>query len=425
MKELTLSNSCMAFFKILFPLFPLLSLLHLGKYLFYPIVIIFMLFWLIIMIHDRDFKVPSLNDALPLFLFYSALASSLISAKYPRETFEKLASFGLLVWCAYLAMPLFAKGFRKWFLNLSTYMYLVILLCFTYILISFGEIKYSEAVVEDIGFFSPTSMAMIVGYYPFYIYMLVTRKHNFLITAIIAVTLPILMLVAGNRSAFILLGLGSVFCFLGMARNKVSSLKYLAIATVLFAGMASLAYMTIPAAKTSMRFVLERSFHSSLLDVETPTANVGKLLNKQKNLPDRDRILLLLLAYEIVREHPLSGIGFHGTKNFMESRFGYGRISHNIIVTAWAEGGLISLLAFLFLTIVCYSRILKSRKLVKKVNRDDYLFLSAALISLTLMLLHAMFQPQEFNPIFLLVIALALSSRKFILKKRREVRGPV
>ena len=398
------------FFQIVIPLFPLFYLLKLGD-IFYSIIIISFFLWLIGKIIRKEFKIRYLKIGFPFYAWYFTFLLSLLWAKYPIETLEKLVSFSLWVWVLYISIQLFSSGKRYWFLKLSTSMYFVVLICFVYILFMYGGVKFGTSITEEIGFFSPTGLAIITAYYPYLLYMFFQKRHNQWVLLSVILSIPFLVLISGNRSSILLSVLGTILFIILISKNLLKTAKLIFVSCLIFIVVGSLIYYTIPAAKISLSATVNRTIHSSLFTFSSTSISDRKIMDYEENIPDQDRVLMFILAYEIIKSNPLTGIGFHGFKSQMEERFGHGRISHNLIITSWAEGGILSLITFLLLVLVCYIRLFRSRTVSKKLQyRDGFLFYSSAITSFTLVLVHGMVQPQEYNPMFYFNIAIALTS---------------
>ena len=279
----------------------------------------------------------------------------------------------------------------------------------------YGGVKFGTSITEEIGFFSPTGLAIITAYYPYLLYMFFQKRLNQWVLLSVILSIPFLVLISGNRSSILLIVLGTILFIILISKNLLKTAKLIFISCLIFIVVATLIYYTIPAAKTSLSATVNRTIHSSLFTFSSTAISDSKIMDYEENIPDQDRVLMFILAYEIIKSNPLTGIGFHGFKSQMEERFGHGRISHNLIITSWAEGGIVSLVTFLLLVLVCYIKLFRSRIVSKKrCHRDDFLFYSSAITSFTLVILHGMVQPQEYNPMFYFNIALALTSLSLV-----------
>ncbi len=135
--------------------------------------------------------------------------------------------------------------------------------------------------------------------------------------------------------------------------------------------------------------------------------------------PDFRRAQMYYEGINAIREAPLLGIGFHGLKPFVEERdrYGGGVISHNLVITAWGELGVlgISVCVWLFWSnIAGLMRLVKNRYL----DHNRRQLVAATLVALLLLLVQAQFRPFFSNPLAPILFAQSYS----IIRSARESR---
>jgi O-antigen ligase len=151
----------------------------------------------------------------------------------------------------------------------------------------------------------------------------------------------------------------------------------------------------------SFNIVVKRIIESSLLQ------NIVQLAPEKGTL-DYGRSVMYVTGVNAIKNNPITGIGFMGLSKKIEESYGFQMVSHNIIITAWGEMGILGLFSFLWITILAVYRLHKLRRHFLKVNRYEYYFYSATIVSLFVAILHAQFRPQLSNPIFSIILGIAI-----------------
>jgi O-antigen ligase len=146
--------------------------------------------------------------------------------------------------------------------------------------------------------------------------------------------------------------------------------------------------------------VLERFRESQLLQLEFDVEESGG---------DFGRAIMLLEAYNIVTTDPLTGIGYNTFKPYIESRYSFGVISHNILLSIWGEMGIFGFVTFVGMVSTAFRLAGKGQKGARsRGDTERWLFLGASKAALVLLLVHAMVRPQLTNPALWIVVAACL-----------------
>jgi len=350
----------------------------------------------------RKINVCSFLCAKSIYLFFCVVWISYKWALYPKETLIRAAIYMIFPWFFWLVHTLLLSGKRKWLkLALMSLPYLIFCI---YIIfwIKYGAVRATSYVMkEEVGSFSNTAPAILLASLPYLFCFLMTDRKRWLLY-LGGVTLTILIVfMSGGRAAYLMLLLALSSITILMRRDLISGLSLLTKIVVILFLLACVTVSVLGYKKTigqvALRF--QQTEVPQLEDAPT-RGEVG----------DYGRLLMYYAGLQVIKQHPLTGIGFYGFSKYVEEIFGVSVISHNIVFTVWGELGLPGLLVFFWIVISGFVKLWRARASKELVKSEEFFFYSASFISFGVLLTHALFRPQLTNPLLYVVLAVAFST---------------
>lgn len=348
---------------------------------------------LLCLIGGLNLNARRLAAGMPAFLLFALMWLSLLWSDYPEETFFRAqVAMGFL--CLFtLALLAFQRGSFRWFFRTCIILPYICLGAFMAVLALFGSIRVASPTQADaVGSFSNLAPALALLCLPFLIYLFRGGGGSRLAVGGSMVSVIAVTLLSQSRGAYLMLGVTLVLIVLLFGRG-VNVKAASAIKLLFVAGFALLIIVVAGGYENTFGAVAERFQASQILDLDS-TATAGEA--------DYSRQAMYLGGIETIRDEPLTGIGYGGLAERMNDAYGFRLASHNLILTAWGEMGLLGLLLFIWLTSATVSRAWESRRQSE--------FYRAALVAVIVALLHAQIRPQLENPMFWVVLAVALAA---------------
>jgi hypothetical protein len=385
-------------------LFPILNIFGLNNIIFFPFVCMVIIFWIFARAKriERNFFIL----LMPIMLFYCFFWLSLF---HPYDLFSSVKS--LINWGLLLLLSAITARYGHYdptsiikasILNIciSTFFFVIFFLIY-------GGVKFSPKFFEVFGFFSPSITAAIISAIPYVVYGYLRKIINITQFSLLTVFVLIVAVIGANRA--------SILIFIAMAMTYIASKSFTLKSFVTPAIMGFFLIVVfflmisfIPKLHDSFAMVSRRITETALLKLNPKDMNISHV-DINSDVPDELRVMMFVLAISIIKKDFIMGIGFHNFKPFMESKLGEGILSHNLIVTAWAEGGIFPFITLILMVFLAYYRTLPQYFNARKKSERKFYF-AAVLSSLTVSLVHSMVQPEEYNLFFLFTLALALLS---------------
>lgn len=174
-------------------------------------------------------------------------------------------------------------------------------------------------------------------------------------------------------------------------------------------GVASLFVLAI------LPFVMYLIFPSFKNKIGYIRYSISQMGNKEKeaNISDEGRLISYQYAFEIIREHPIAGIGLGDVYGQMKERYdrdfqekeAVTLLPHNQFLMAGVAVGVLGILYLLIMQVSIY-------RLVKK---NDFLYLSFCIIMFFAMMIEPLYETQYGTCIFLFFLLLLMKRSKYYL----------
>ena len=350
-----------------------------------------------------------LKSLAPLLALMGALYLSLNRTHLAIDVLIPLINQSFLFVFALMSAHLFVRTDTAWVFQQVLLAAALLVAISVALFLAFGTIRPETISVGEVtGSFSNKLTAVNLLLLPFAVlgWKLFPRQRLYWQLALFGLTVTVLA--AESRAGLILLVIGYGLCFRWFEQRAARRLAVYLIG----AFMAAVILLAAPVLPGGDKITepLERLSHlstfSDLAQMGRPPPNVLRT----ESLPDIRRAVMYYEGVKAVREHPVTGVGYRGIKQRMEEYYGVGVISHNIILTAWGEFGLVGLLALIATGL---GTVLRCRRFIRLARRAGdsqiFYFCQAMLTALLLGWIHAMARPQESNFLFMSLVAVALA----------------
>lgn len=394
-----------AFLIILFALYPVFILFWYKGY--FITISLLISAALILDIISSPGKVWFDKTPIVCYFFFLLPLITTIWSKYPDETLWRgtisIANIGIF----YLFHRTSKKNRRQTISQLAPLIIFTISVTFLIIYIEYGTVRAtSREMKELVGSIANAGTAMALPCLPYLVAPGIVKNSTIRMSGIIACIFTVLL--SQSRGAFLLL----ILLIPLLTIYYPASLRYRLNQLIKFFVVSSL---TIWVAHIQMdsyhlfQSTKDRFSTSQILDLATN-------LTPDKQRGDYGRAIIITEGISAIKEHPLLGIGYGGMSKFIEERQGHGRVSHNIIITAWGEMGVIGLISLIWLFFILYFHLYKYIK-DKSELLEDRMLACATLTSLTIIFLHAQLRPFFSNPVVPIILAQAYS----FIKRTRKI----
>ncbi|MCS3668729.1 hypothetical protein GGP77_002980 [Salinibacter ruber] len=310
-----------------------------------------------------------------------------------------LIAFGVIFAVSHV---IFIKKDIRWIYSISMYSTVIFSLIFLLILATFGSVRVSGRTGDLVGAMSNRIPAVILPFGP-YLYVMWKMKKNRMYVLLSSILLIFIVFASESRAAY-----GIIFSYLVLipyftSRRLLRVVKRTAALSLIGVIAGTGLYLLL--GPQFLQSVLERFSDSQLLQLELSTLTESE--------GDFGRAVMFLETYNIVEEDPLIGIGYNTFKEYMKSRYTFGRISHNIVLSVWGEMGIFGLITFVGMVSTAFWYAKKGQIGARsRGETEQRLFLGASRAALTILLIHAMFRPQLTNPTLWIVLAACLGVGK-------------
>lgn len=169
-----------------------------------------------------------------------------------------------------------------------------------------------------------------------------------------------------------------------------------------------------------------------VLSTPNPVSSRVKTIFDPNFGSNRERIYIWKAAIEMIKDHPIAGIGkgnwgdaakvyfpkFKGEFQFDDAAYAH---AHNVFLTCWAETGIIGLSLFLSFWLTVARTIYKGRAVMEK-GGFDYALLAGSLAALGNLFIAGMFENNFGSSIILLLLSLLIG---LSLSAAKEYQGEV
>lgn len=284
--------------------------------------------------------------------------------------------------------------------------FLILILAFSvvslFLYLNFGAIRADSSIMkETTGAFSNIAAAACLYSLAFLIPTKRSSKY-FLIFSFTTISAIAIIIISESRSALLLSFLFFMVTITFMpGQRRQRGIKVVSIFSTFIFGFAFLSYLL--AGTELLTPVIERLLSSQLLG----TGGFAEaVLDPDKEADDYKRTLMYAGGYDLIKNYWVFGAGFGVLKVSMESTFGVGAISHNWIITALGELGIIGIGTMLAITIMVFR---ENFKIIANLHRPLGFRILAfqLLIVYSSLLLQGLSRPLFMNPLFSVVLGLA------------------
>ena len=387
------------FIIIFFCLYPLLDITR-NAWLFYGLVYS-AVFFLFIVNLEKGYVVRKLpREALPLlFLFLWFILSSSWS-NHPIHSFiTGIKTFGFMI-VSLLAIEVFRqKGFKSLWVISIIFSYGIFFIFF-YIFLKYGAVRQfgNPEMKSFVNFFSNKGTAIIIPCVPIVLYCLKMKIFNRLLSIGALASCYISISLSESRASLVLIILATFGTIFAISENIKILFRYVCY-SVIFIVLIFVVINSMEETNDLTKRVSSRFSNSALLSNESV----------EDGIQDYERIMMFIVAKDIIEQDPFWGVGYENFGFFMEKIYGSFVVSHNLIITTWAETGLMGLGFFVWLLLECGKNIRRQRRRFAEYHIKAPPFYGVLFVALALVLIHGMVRPQLNNPMFYLIIAACLS----------------
>lgn len=291
---------------------------------------------------------------------------------------------------------IFLNNKIEWFYKLVVVIPILYGVIFIGILLTFGTVRPEGRYVhESIGSISNHIPAIALPTLP-YLYVLWKKGYRRGLVFICVLFLLFIAVISESRAAYGLLVGYCVLIPLFTTQSLQSATRQIISAMIIVAIVGGAVYSF--AGQETVGSVIERFSDSQLLQ--------GNFSIRDEDAQDFVRIVMISETANIIYGDPLTGIGYRTFKEYMISKYGFGIISHNILLTTWGEMGILGFITFLGVITGAFrkaSRVQKRARIQK--HFDHWEFMAATKAALVVVLLHALVRPQLTNPMLFIILA--------------------
>lgn len=339
---------------------------------------------------DKKLHVNRLE--LPAYVFFLLPIVTALWSQYPDKTLWRGSLVLVNVGIFYLAMRASSGSMYRLISSVAKIAPLAFAIAFAMIFHEYGSVR-----VKAVGSLCNVGAAIVVLCVPYLLAQLALTPRKVILYLCLVASVFVVLL-SGSRGGYLALAMTFLFTFLlfpGTLRSRlVKTFSWMLLAFVLGIGVV-FAY----GASHTISLMSKRLSHSQFFNVssyERPSRVHGV---------DRQRFLMFRAAVKAVRAHPVLGIGYGSLKSYdRDHRYGFVQVSHNLLVTAWAEMGIPGMAVLAWLLWSTFGSLIRVRR------EGDLLFrymVAATLTALTVAVIHAQFRPLYSNPMFAMLLAQA------------------
>jgi O-antigen ligase len=349
----------------------------------------------------KHFPFKHIFDALPVYFFFAIMFISYFWALYPIVTIWSSSISLIFLWIFEATRIASYRKSRSWLHSLVILLPYVYLGLFSIIITKYGTVRPDSSEIRNVVHsFSDLGPAILELCFPYLIYIWMSQKNKrklLIIGSFISVIL--VTIISESRAAYALLLVNSFFIAILFGRNFTSKVRYM-----LWFG----SYLGLISLVAILVFGYNRTIGST---IERFKGSHVQMFGDQpdKRAYDYVRAVMYYEGLHIIKEYPLTGIGFGGLGPHIEATYGFFLISHNIFITAWGELGIVGLLLFLYIVISAFVRLWRMRNISLNVNITDFYFYSSTLVALIVAVLHAQFRQQLNNPFIYVIFGISFS----------------
>lgn len=402
------------FFIAIFPVFKVVGLV---KFLFFPAIAGCIVLWFVFMVLYYDGKVLCLKDFFPYLLFFMALALSVIPALSKLQCVIDLVAYFAWIWIAFMAGQRAFLGKKMWLVIAVVLLVISIFLINVVIYIKFGTVRQTSAdMTELVGFFGNVGSAIVVTCLPFMFYAYVQRKISRSISVFIIFLAFAVIGLSQSRGALIFSLLSIFLSILFASKGIVKFFKNVLFSAVGVLIISSTLFYSNENFSNFINITVSRIVDSRFVSGDTEFDG-----NEVKN--DIERIIMFETAAVAVAENPVMGIGYSCFPYFMEKKVGKYQESHSLLITVFAEAGVIGLVCYIYFLFECVTRLMRTRKKYLQFwDNDNYLFYPMVLASLIVGVMNALIRVPRNNPILFMNYGIALVSlSEFSFRKKKYI----
>lgn len=277
---------------------------------------------------------------------------------------------------------------------------------FLMLAITFGTVRQSDPeVVRYVGSYSNIAAAFAVLCVPFAVLgaQRATQKLPFYIALAV---IGLIVILAESRASIVLYFGGLLLTVMMMpGRAEVKTARLLVLLAALFLTVVALAPLL--ANLQAVSSVIQRFAESQLFEL----GGAGMPLRDEG---DFGRAVMYFEGFKIVRENWLMGIGYGALYARMEALYDFGLASHNLIITAVGEMGMLGLFSVVWALGAGVARLWR----VRRDEAEDFDLRCAATVTIAaiaMAVVQAQFRPfhsHEMIPLLLAMAALLGRSRR-------------
>lgn len=225
------------------------------------------------------------------------------------------------------------------------------------------------------------------------------RRRSPVVLAAIGCSIVVTLL-SGGRGAYALLAVAIVLPLVMRFRFRSAGRS---VGLAVFIAATGTIAILILGPEPTVEFVAERYRDTQLFRSNT--------LNPE--MADYGRSVMYSEGIAAIRSEPIMGIGYGALGSEIERKYGFRLVSHNLIITAWGEAGLLGLISLVGLF----------SSLAWRVNRTAF---PGLLLAIGILFAYGMTRPQLTNPAMYLLFAAAMRAIEMTPPLRGENRreGP-
>jgi hypothetical protein len=263
-----------------------------------------------------------------------------------------------------------------------------------------GSIRIiSPLMKEDVGTFSNYGVAFLLPIIPFLLHRTLAQPRWPLVNVGFLVLIGIALAYSGSRAGLLASAL-ILLAFLALAGRFRWRLMMLAMLTGVAATVCVLVLAVYFDAGAVIGRVVER------------TVELIRLISGAENAEaqgDDIRLAMIWRSLALLVDTSLLGVGYENIRVLFPTSTGGGVVSHNLwIVTGAGELGLLGFVSALAFSVIAMQRAYRGLGRAGRGGDSERLHAAAILIAIVIVIIHAQFRPQMGNPMFFVVLALAL-----------------
>lgn len=323
---------------------------------------------------------------------------SLFTTSYVGETRGALLALSLNIGLAFLASNIRKQEQCPKAISLVACSFSIVIFLTSIVIVSaFGSLRPTSAqMAEAVGSFSNHAAAISVLTLPYLFWANKYRLVNKIVVQFAIAASIIIAMLSLSRAAVILLLMVLILMQLSLSRTRSGAIFKIALICfgILFLNFVSYLIWGDNSLIAQVIFRFQ----------ESQVVNIG-ITRPDRDLNDYRRASMYFEGYQMMQEYWPLGSGYGGLAPYMEGKLGLGVVSHNIVITAAGELGLIGAIGYTLVFLAIAKRLWRLKKSSSQLMRD---LAKSSLVFVFTFLIYSLSRPFDGVYIFPIIMGMVL-----------------